>query len=63
MNAERQIVKEWLTDQMTNSTVWIDFWPFLKLIVENCFVSKANLITTRSVQALYDQICNEVIIF
>ena len=60
MNAEQQIVKDWLNDQMTNLTAWIDFWPFLKLTVENCFVPRATLVTTRTIQALYDQICDEV---
>ena len=54
------VIEGLLNDQTTNSTS-IEFWPFFLLTVEKCLVPRTTLVTCKAIQALYDEIVNEVI--
>ena len=58
---DRKIVKAWLGDHMGSLEAWISFWTFFMVTVEKCLAPRVTQATSRAVQALYDEIVDEVI--
>ena len=52
----------WLGDNMGSLVAWISFWPFFIVTVEKCLGPRGAQATSRAVQALYDEVVDEVII-
>ena len=59
---DRKTLETWLGDQMGNLAAWVSFWPFFIVLVEKCLGPRGAQATSRAVQALYDEIVEEVII-
>ena len=62
VNPDRKTVEAWLGDQMGSLAAWVSFWPFFILTVEKCLAPRGAQATSRAVQALYEEIVDEVII-
>ena len=50
----------WLGDQVGSLTAWVNFWPFFIVIVDKCLAPRGAQATSRGVQALYDEVVDEV---
>lgn len=59
---DRKMVEAWLGEHIGNLAAWVSFWPFFIVMVEKCLGPRGAQATSRAVQALYDEIVDEVII-
>ena len=59
-NPDRKTVEGWLGEHVGSLAAWISFWPFFIAIVEKCLGPRGLQATSRAVQALYDEIADEV---
>ena len=57
---DRKAVEAWLGDHMGNLAAWISFWPFFIVTVQKCLGPRGAQATSRAVQALHEEIVDEV---